>query len=272
MDNRKIGVFDSGLGGLTVMKELMELLPNESLVYFGDTGRIPYGTKSKETIVKYTRSDICFLSQFQLKTVVAACGTASAIALPEVAGDFDIPIIGVTGAASREAARVTQNGRVGVIGTAATVRSDAYRLLLEKENSAIQTVSVACPMFVPLVEYGYAKTEVAKMVAADYLKPIIESGADTLILGCTHYPLLRGVIREVMGDSVTLINPGACAAKEIKNSLQEQGMLSEQQKDEEQYQFYVSDDPTEFVRLGSVFLERPINGMIDRVDIEKYIV
>ena len=270
MDNRRIGIFDSGLGGLTVMKELMELLPSESLVYFGDTGRIPYGTKSKETIIKYTRSDIRFLSQFSLKTVVAACGTASSIGLPAIEGEFDIPLVGVTAAASRGAARATKNGRVGVIGTAATVRSDAYRILLERENPDITTVSVACPMFVPLVEYGYATGTVAEMIARDYLKDIIDSGADTLILGCTHYPLLSEVIRKVMGPEVTLINPGACAAWEIKDWLVQKDMLAEE-KSHEPYQFYVSDDPREFASLGSVFLQRPINGMVERVDIEKYI-
>lgn len=269
MDNRKIGIFDSGLGGLTVMKELMELLPEESIVYFGDTGRIPYGTKSEETVVKYTRSDINFLNTFHLKTIVAACGTASSIALPKLKDSYDIPLIGVTAAASREAARATKNGRVGVIGTAATVRSGAYRALLEQENPSIQTVSVACPMFVPLVEYGYADTEVAKMVASDYLKEILESGADTLILGCTHYPLLAKVIQTVVGDSVTLINPGTCVAREIQKYLTEQDLLADE-KDKEQYRFYVSDDPAEFDRLGSTFLEHPINGLISRIDIEKY--
>ncbi|MBR7163549.1 MAG: glutamate racemase [Clostridia bacterium] len=269
MDNRKIGIFDSGLGGLTVMKELMELMPKESVVYFGDTGRIPYGTKSEDTVVKYTRSDINFLNTFPLKTIVAACGTASSIALPRLKDQYDIPMLGVTAAASREAARVTRNGRVGVIGTAATIRSGAYRALLEQENPAIQTVSVACPMFVPLVEYGYAETEVAKMIAADYLKSIIDSGADTLILGCTHYPLLHKVIQSVVGDTVVLVNPGACVAREIREKLDKNNMLTDK-KDKDQYQFYVSDDPAEFVRLGSTFLEHPINGLISRVDIEKY--
>ncbi|MBE7040608.1 MAG: glutamate racemase [Ruminococcaceae bacterium] len=269
MDNRRIGVFDSGLGGLTVMKELMALLPNESLVYFGDTGRIPYGTKSEETVLKYTRSDINFLQTFHLKAIIAACGTASSIALPKLSGQYDIPLLGVTKAASRRAAAVTRNGRVGVIGTTGTIRSGAYRSFLEEENPEIQTVSVACPMFVPLVEYGYAEKEAAKMIAKDYLQEIIESGADTLILGCTHYPLLKKVIGEVLGDSVTLINPGECVAGDVKKLLEENDLLSKE-KQTEQYQFYVSDDPAEFIRLGSMFLERPIDGLVSRIDIEKY--
>ncbi len=269
MDNRRIGLFDSGLGGLTVMKELMELLPNESIVYFGDTGRIPYGTKSVDTVVKYARSDINFLQTFHLKTIVAACGTASAIALPRLKGQFDIPLLGVTEAAGRQAARVTQNGRIGVIGTAGTVRSGAYKAIIEQEDPSIETVSVACPMFVPLVEHGYAEKDVARMIAEEYLEPIKESGADTLILGCTHYPLLKNVIRQIMGDNVMLINPGACVAGEIKNQLEADGKLAER-PEEEQYQFYVSDVPDDFVRLGSMFLERPINGLISQIDIEQY--
>ncbi|MBQ2696231.1 MAG: glutamate racemase [Clostridia bacterium] len=269
MDNRRIGIFDSGLGGLTVMKELMALLPNESIVYFGDTGRIPYGTKSEETVLKYTRSDISFLNTFPLKAIVAACGTASSIALPKLSGQYDIPLLGVTKAASRRAAQVTKNGRVGVIGTTGTVRSGAYSAFIKEENPAIETVSVACPMFVPLVEYGYAEKEAAKMIAKDYLQTIMDSGADTLILGCTHYPLLRKVIQEVVGDSVSLINPGECVAQDIYEQLAKDDMLSDA-PEKDQYQFYVSDVPAEFVRLGSMFLERPISGLVSRIDIEKY--
>ncbi|MBQ4517565.1 MAG: glutamate racemase [Clostridia bacterium] len=269
MDNRRIGLFDSGLGGLTVMKELMELLPDESIVYFGDTGRIPYGSKSVETVIKYTKSDIKFLQTFEPKTIIAACGTASAIALPQLEGQYNIPVIGVLGAAARAAVKATRNGRVGVIGTAGTVRSDAYRRVMEQTEPEIQTVSVACPLFVPLVENGFAEKEAAYLIAKEYLEPIKTSGADTLILGCTHYPLLKKVISEIMGDQVTLINPGFAAAKEIKEELIAKDMLATQTP-EDQYRFYVSDDPGEFTHLGSIFLEKSINGMIGRVDIEQY--
>lgn len=269
MDNRKIGLFDSGLGGLTVMKELMHLLPGESIVYFGDTGRIPYGSKSVDTVVKYTKSDINFLRTFDLKVIVAACGTASAIALPRLYGQYDIPVLGVTEAAGRAAAKATKKGCVGVIGTAGTVRSDAYGKLLMKENPDIQTVSVPCPLFVPLVESGFTEKEAAELIAREYLEPIIKSGADTLILGCTHYPLLSRVITKIMGEDVALINPGVCIAEEIKEWLTKQDMLAKEQ-DTEQYRFYVSDVPEDFVRLGSMFLERPINGHITQIDIEQY--
>ncbi len=270
MDNRRIGLFDSGLGGLTVMKELMQLLPNESIVYFGDTGRIPYGTKSVDTVIKYTKSDINFLKTFDLKAIVTACGTASSIALPRLAHQYDIPVMGVVAPAARAAARATKNGCIGVIGTNGTVRSDAYRAVLEKENPSIQTVSVACPLFVPLVESGYTEKAATKMIAEEYLQPIKESGADTLILGCTHYPLLRKVIAEVMGEDVTLINPGVSTAVEVKEMLVANDLLAEKPH-EEQYRFYVSDDPSDFAKLGSLFLERSITGLAEQVDIEQYI-
>ncbi len=269
MDNRKIGLFDSGLGGLTVMKELMEILPEESIVYFGDTGRIPYGSKSVETVIKYTKSDIKFLQTFHLKTIIAACGTASAIALPKLEGTYDIPLVGVLGAAARAAVKATKNGCIGVIGTAGTIRSEAYHKAITQQNPSFKTVSVACPLFVPLVESGFAEKEAARLIAEEYLEPIKKSGADTLILGCTHYPLLTNVIKQVMGDGVTLINPGQAAAQEIKKALIEEGLLAEKGKTAE-YQFYVSDDPAEFTRLGSVFLQKPIDGLIKRVDIEAY--
>ena len=269
MDNRGIGIFDSGLGGLTVMKELMRLLPGESIVYFGDTGRIPYGTKSVDTVIKYTKSDINFLKTFNLKMIVAACGTASSIALPRLASQYDIPIMGVTEAASRAAAKATRSGCVGVIGTAGTIRSGAYRAFIEHENADISTVSVACPMFVPLVESGFAEKEAAKLIAAEYLAPIKESDADTLILGCTHYPLLTKVIAEVLGDGVTLINPGESLAQEIRDRLLSADMLSGG-LEEASYQFYVSDDPENFAQLGSTFLEKPIKGHIAQIDIEQY--
>ncbi|MBE7034626.1 MAG: glutamate racemase [Ruminococcaceae bacterium] len=269
MDNRRIGLFDSGLGGLTVMKELMRLLPSESIVYFGDTGRIPYGSKSVDTILKYTKSDIRFLQDFDLKMMVAACGTASSTALPLLKGQYDVPLLGVIEPAAKAAAGVTKNGCVGVIGTAGTIASGAYKRLLAGINPDIQTVDVACPLFVHLVENGFAEKNVAKEVAEEYLEPIKKAGADTLILGCTHYPLLRKVITEVLGDKVTLINPGVYVAEEIKARLTEADQLAEVPYDE-QYSFYVSDDPAGFVRLGSVFLERPISGLAKQVDIEQF--
>lgn len=251
------------------MKELMHALPDESIVYFGDTGRVPYGGRSEETVIRYTKSDIKFLQTFDLKLIIAACGTASSIALPKLAGCFDVPVLGVTEATAKTAARTTKNGRIGVIGTAGTVRSGAFAALLSKENPEIICHSAACPMFVPLVENGYLDHEATKLIAEEYLEPMLKNGVDTLILGCTHYPLLTSVIRKVVGSSIELINPGACMAQEVKQYLLQENLLSGKKKTE-QYSFYLSDDPQEFARLGSLFLERSISANVSRVDIEAY--
>lgn len=270
MDNRYIGVFDSGLGGLTAVKELMTLLPNENIVYFGDTGRVPYGTKSNETILKYVQSDIRFLQTFDLKLIVAACGTASAIALPVLQNSYDIPVMGVLQAAANAALEATKNKKIGIIGTQSTINSDAYHKFIAQKDSSVFTISRACPLFVPLVENGYTDNEVARLVAVDYLKPIRKEGVDTLILGCTHYPLLKKTIQEVMGDKVALIDPGEQAAHYVKRYLEEKRHLSGE-KQAEQYQFFASDSVESFADLGSLFLERAIDGKVAKIEIEKYV-
>ncbi len=204
-----------------------------------------------------------------MKVIIAACGTASSIALPKICDLYDIPVLGVIDATARAAARATKNGKVGVIGTAGTVRSDAYGKAIAAIDPTIKTTSAACPLFVSLVETGFAEKEAASLVAREYLEPILKSGADTLILGCTHYPLLTKVLSEILGEGVTLINPGICMAEELKARLTAQDMLSEG-GEEEPYRFYVSDVPEDFVRLGSMFLERPLSGYVQQIDIEKY--
>lgn len=269
MSSSYIGVFDSGLGGLTAVKELMHLLPNEPIVYFGDTGRVPYGTKSNETIVKYTKSDIRFLSTFDLKMVIVACGTASTIALPHVQENLSVPIVGVADAAAKAAAQATKNKKVGIIGTNGSIRSGAYEKLIRAEDEAIETISVACPLFVPLVETGHLTGEIARLAAEEYLTGIKKAGVDTLILGCTHYPLLKDTIQSVMGEKVTLIDPGKATAGYAKEYLKEKNLLCEETP-KEQYRFFVSDCPDDFLELGSRFLEKPIPGGVERIDIEKY--
>ncbi len=269
MDNRAIGVFDSGLGGLTAVKELMRLLPEESIVYFGDTGRVPYGTKSNETIIRYTMGDIRFLNTFDLKAIIIACGTASAIALPAVRGKCSVPLVGVAAPAARAAVRATKNKKIGIIGTPGTIRSGAYETLIHKQDASIATISQACALFVPLVEAGWTENEVARLTAQQYLQPMIEAGVDTLIMGCTHYPLLVRTIARVMGDRVTLIDPGAETAREVKDSLQKNDMLSAG-AEKEQYRFFSSDCVDGFTELGSRFLERPIAGHVQRIDIDQY--
>lgn len=268
MDNRCIGVFDSGLGGLTMVREMMNIMPSESVVYFGDTGRVPYGTKSNHTIKKYTESDISFLMQFDLKMLVAACGTVSAIALPHLKNRYEIPLIGVVEAAANAAVKATKNNKIGIIGTQGTIKSECYSKLIASKNPNILTVSRACPLFVPLVEHDYAEKPATLLIAEDYLGEIRDSGVDTLIMGCTHYPHLEGVIKKIMGSGVTLINPSRETAEYIKKYLKENELLSNGKKPE--YRFFASDDVENFALLGSKFLQRPLGSDVLKVDIERY--
>ena len=269
MDNRKIGVFDSGLGGLTAVKEIMSLFPDESIVYFGDTGRVPYGTRSKETILKYTYDDINFLLSRDVKMIVIACGTASSAALPEIKTEFNVPIYGVVDSGAYEAARVTKNNKIGIIGTTATIKSGAYNKYLAEYNNKVQTFEKACPLFVPLVENGHFDTPVTELVVEEYLKDIKDAGVDTLILGCTHYPLLKSAISKYMGDGVTLVSPGEEVAKFLRKKITSDNAHSEI-RDRDQYSYYVSDSIESFEELGGIFLETKINGKVNKIDIEKY--
>lgn len=266
MISEYIGVFDSGLGGLTAVKEIMKEMPEQPIIYFGDTGRVPYGTKGRETIIKYVNGDIRFLKSFGVSAIVAACGTASSIALPEIE-DNDIPIIGVIEAAAEKAVKCTRNGRIGIIGTPGTIKSGAYEKLLKKKNSDINTVSRACPMFVPLVENGYFDHEITHILIKEYLSDIKEYGIDTLILGCTHYPLLKRAIGEFVGENVTLVDPGKEVAQYIKRLVPTHfGNIS----NDEKYRFYVSDNVESFEELGGMFLNRKMVGQVKKIDIEKY--
>ena len=221
MDNRAIGVFDSGLGGLTAVRRLHEIMPRESIIYFGDTGRVPYGTRGRDTIVKYTRQDIRFLLEYDLKAIVVACNTASAAALETVQGEFDLPIFGTVEPSCEKARRTTKNGRIGVICTAATARSGVYERFLKQADGALQVTTLACPLFVPLVENGRVSRGdiVIETVVREYLQPMRDAGADTLVLGCTHYPLLHDVIADFMGAGVALIDSGAEAANAVRRAV-----------------------------------------------------
>ena len=220
MDNRPIGVFDSGIGGLTVLKEINRLLPQESVVYFGDSGRAPYGTKSKETVIKYTFQDIRFLQNQDIKMIVIACNTASACSLERVKNSFDFPIVEVVEPGAAAAAKATRNNRVGVIGTPATIGSGVYEKAITKINGSIDIFSKPCPMFVPLVEEGWWENEIAYKIAEEYLLPLKELEIDTLVLGCTHYPLLQNTIQKVMGDDVKLVNSALEVAKVVKEGIE----------------------------------------------------
>lgn len=269
MNNNSIGVFDSGLGGLTAVKQIMTELPDESIIYFGDTGRVPYGTRSDETIIKYVRSDIRFLESFGVKRIVLACGTASSVALPVIKDEFKTPVIGVVDSAVNAALKSTKNGRIGVIGTPGTINSGAYEKKIRAVSKDVVTYSRGCPLFVPLVENGHFDTEVTRLVVEEYLCEIKKQGVDTLILGCTHYPLLADAIGRYMGDNVTLIDSGAEVAKYLRECFGSEDLHSKTH-DDGQYRYYVSDNVDSFVKLGGIFLQREINGQVSKIDIEKY--
>ena len=265
MDNRAIGVFDSGLGGLTAVRRLQEILPEEQIIYFGDTGRVPYGTRGRDIIIKYARQDVAFLRGFDLKAIIVACNTVSSVALDLLAAENDIPIIGTVEPACRRALRETKNGRIGVIGTAATVRSGAYERVLHRAEGGLALFAEACPLFVPLVENGrvHRGDVVIETVVAEYLAPLKEAGVDTLILGCTHYPLLEEVIGDYMGAGVTLIDSGAEAANAARAEVAPRAGAGGAQ-------YFVSDDPQGFTQLAGLFLQQPVAGEAELVEISRY--
>ena len=270
MDNRPIGIFDSGLGGLTVLNAVHRLLPKEQLVYFGDSGRAPYGTKSKETIIKYTYQDINFLLSKGVKMIVIACNTASACSLESVRRGYSIPIVEVVGPGAQAAARATKTGHIGVIGTPATIGSGVYARAIKKLLPNCQCSKKACPLFVPLVEEGWWDHEVSQLVAEEYLKDLKSAELDSLVLGCTHYPLLTAVIQKVMGDQVTLINSAKEVALAVKDSLMKLDMCRDPEllSGAGEMKFYTSDSVDKFASLGSVFLNMPIDA-VKKVEIEK---
>lgn len=270
MDRRPIGVFDSGVGGLTSLKELRALLPGEDLVYFGDTARVPYGSKGRETILRYARQDVAFLRTFDPKAIVVACGTVSANALTELKGENDLPIFGVVTPAAYRAVEWTRNGKVGLIATAASIRSGAYEREIASIAPKVTVYPQACPLFVPLVENGRFRPgdKVAELVVEEYLAPLKEAGVDTLVLGCTHYPLLTDAISAFMGPGVRLIDTGAACADRCAQKLGEKGLLTDSARGSSRY--FVSDSTEDFARLAGIFLGGPVTDQVERVDIGKF--
>lgn len=256
-----IGVFDSGMGGLTVVRELMSQLPNESIIYFGDTARVPYGPKSPDTVLRYSREITSFLRGEGVKALVVACNTATAHALPALRREFDMPIVGVIEPGARAAAAVTKTKRVGVIGTAGTIKSRAYEREIRKLLPDVEVTAQACALFVPLVEEGWLDSEVTRAVARNYLAPIVSAEVDTLVLGCTHYPLMKTVIGNVVGREVRLIDSAHETAREAGEILRTHGLENET-PDGARYRFIASDAPDTFLGLGERFLGSPI----DRVE------
>ena len=269
MDNRPIGIFDSGLGGLTAVKQINRLLPNENVIYFGDTGRVPYGTRSRETIIKYAQQDIDFLLSFDVKLVIAACGTVSSVFPEEKIKKLPVPYFGVVNSAAQAACSVNSNGRIGVIGTSSAVKSGAYGRAIRAIKPDTKVIGRPCPLFVPLVENGHFNTPVTKLVIEEYLEEIRAQGVDTLILGCTHYPLMKEAIREYMGDDVTLIDPGAEVALYLKKRLARDDAFGDK-FNKKPYEYYVSDSVEGFSSLASIFLEKTIDGQVEKIDIERY--
>lgn len=254
--NAPIGVFDSGVGGLTVAREIMRNLPNEKIVYFGDTARVPYGSKSKHTVVRYSRQIVRFLQTQNVKAIVIACNTASALALDTIEKEIDIPIIGVVKPGAAMAIETTKNNRIGVIATQSTIKSNLYPTLIRESNPEITVYGKACPLFVPLVEEGWTKDPVTEEVARRYLEELMEKDIDTLILGCTHYPLLRHLLQGVVGEHVSLVNPAYETALSLKRMLQdldlENAECSENGKAE--HQFFASDGVDNFRDYANTIL------------------
>ena len=250
-----VGVFDSGVGGLTVAREIMRHLPNENIVYFGDTARVPYGSKSKDNIIRYSRQIIHFLKTKGVKAIVIACNTASALALDVVREESDIPIIGVVEPGARAALDVTVSKKIGVIGTEATIRSSMYEKIIQGIDPEAVVIGKACPLFVPLVEEGFAKHQVTKEIIDFYLSSFLETDIDSLILGCTHYPLLRSRIREYVGGKMTLVNPAYETAMDLKKLLEERGMENTgEEQAHASYSFYVSDAADKFKQFANSIL------------------
>ena len=265
-----IGVFDSGVGGLTVAREIMRNLPKEDIVYFGDTARVPYGSKSKDNIIRYSRQIIHFLQTKGVKAIVIACNTASALALDTVKHEFDIPIIGVVEPGARAALAVTENKKIGVIGTEATVRSSMYEKIIEGINPEVSVIGKACPLFVPLVEEGFKKHQVTDEIIDYYLASLKQSDIDALILGCTHYPLLRSKIKEYVGEKITLVNPAYETAMDLKRILQEMDMENPDiEGDHGSYSFYVSDAADKFKQFANSILPYDIETT-KQINIEEY--
>lgn len=257
--SRPIGVFDSGIGGLTVVKELSRLLPNERIIYFGDTARVPYGNKSKETVIHYSLQIAYFLLKKKIKLLVVACNSASSVSISTLRRHFHIPIVGVIEPGAKSAVISSKNGTIGVIGTLGTINSNSYKKALKKINRKVKVSQQACPLFVPLAEEGWNKSRIAQDVSNEYLSGFTRNGIDSLILGCTHYPLLKDVIQNSVGKKVKLIDSGIETAKEVKRILERKKLINPHKQTERNHSvFYVSDFPHKFKEVSRRFLSKEL--------------
>jgi len=255
-----IGVFDSGVGGLTVLHEITELLPHEHLIYLGDTARFPYGSKSADTVRRYAIENSEFLVEKGIKMLVVACNSAAAVGLEALRERFDIPVIGVIDPGAQRAVKQTRNGKIGVIGTETTISSGLYTRALKNLRADLEIYTRACPLFVPLAEEGWVDNEVARSTAAVYLTSLKRSGIDTLVLGCTHYPLLAGVIAAVMGDKVTLVDSARTTADTVRDTLVRYGLA--RRSGGGSVSFFVTDVPDRFVKVGGRFMGQKVDSAV----------
>jgi len=255
--NLPIGVFDSGIGGLTVVRQLRRVMPREDFVYLGDTARVPYGTKSPETVIRFACEDTQFLMQENVKAVVVACNTASAWAIPTLERSFDVPVFGVILPGSRAALESTKTGRIGIIGTTSTIRSQAYVKAILSRDDSVRVVARSCPLLVPLVEEGWVRHKVTKSVLKEYLAPLLKQRIDTLVLGCTHYPLLKPLLAEVVGKQVKLVDSAEACAEHVQERLETLKLLAARRRREGVFLPFVTDEVERFNELSERFLGFP---------------
>ncbi len=267
MDNRAIGIFDSGIGGLTVAKEIIKQLPYESIIYLGDTARVPYGTRSKEVVAQFAKELISFLLKRDVKALVVACNTISANSLEEIEKISPVPVVGVINGAVRGAVSITKNKRIGVIGTQGTIQSQAYETAIHQLDPSIEVFSVGCPLFVPLAEEGLHKHAAAKSIAHDYLDQIIRSDIDTLILGCTHYPLLADTIAETVGPQIVLVDSAKPTTEELKKLLEKNNLSAKEPHPS--YEFFVTDAPERVFRVAARFFGEELNGRLKKISLSE---
>lgn len=271
MSTKPIGVFDSGLGGLTAVRQLAKVLPNENVVYFGDTGRVPYGSRSNDIIRRYAMQDARFLLSHDVKMLIAACGTVSSVAY-DLGEKLDVLFTGVVRPTAYAAVQRTKNGKIGIIGTTATVNSHSYKREIERFSKEVEVVERDCPLFVPLVESGFVSADdpIVKLTVERYLEPIMSAEPDTVILGCTHYPILKEAISRYVGSSVALIDSGRETALYSAKLLEQNGLLNTQPQKTAKHEFYVSDTPNGFVNVAEIFLGEDMQHNVTQIDIEQY--
>ena len=267
MDNRPIGIFDSGVGGLTVASQIMQRLKNEKIVYFGDTARVPYGSKTKETVTKFSKQDVRFLLSQNVKAIVVACNTASANSLEELKETFDVPIFGVVEPGAQEALRVTKNNKIGVIATSSTIKSNAFQEAIQERNANVNVFAKACPLFVPLAEEGLWDEEITNLTVKKYLYELVSKDVDTILMGCTHYPLLRGCIQKAVGSNVVLVEPAKEVSVALEEYLRKNNMLCAGQEEKE-HSFFISDRTDMFEKICEEALKKKY--IAEEIDIEKY--